>query len=512
MTSYDLAQIYTEIELYIIKSLKRTFYHHKNEEFKEGFQWEQWQLTKLRSMQKFRKDNIKLLGEHSNAIELAILEELNSNYKAGYDGVEHSMRKANELNPKIVLPENIKPPPIDKAPSESGLTPISDILSNVTPGKTSGNLPIVPENNNFFGMNDKKLKALVDSVNNDLKVAESSLLRQADDVYRQTIFKTHLYLQSGATTLNQAVDMATKDFLEKGFNCVVYKNGARVNIASYAEMALRTASQRATFMGEGKKRDEWNLHLVVVSAHANTCKFCLPWQGKVLIDDVYSNGSKADGDYPLLSEAMKENFLHPNCRHSLATYFPGITELPEAVDNDKALKNYEAEQKQRHMERQIRRWKRISAGEVDKSNEMSSSSKVKEWQGKLRQHLADNPHLRRDYEREKLRVKSILDKNSEGLYDLKGINTNDGIKIVNPTKHLIERAAERGVNKENIQDALKNPLKIGNIRVDSEGRRSKTYIGEKATIAINPDNGNIVTAYKTSSQRVRRLKGENKTE
>lgn len=399
MTSYDLAQIYTEIELYIIKSLKRTFYFHKNEEAKEGFKWEQWQLSKLRSMQKFRQDNIKLLGQHSNAIELAVLEELTSNYKAGYDGVENVVQKAKELYPTITFPDDIKPPPLDKVPSESGLTPISDIITNITPNKV--NTPPVEENINFFGMNDKKLKVLIDSVNNDLKKAESSLLRQADDVYRQTIFKTHMYLQSGATTLNQAVDMATKDFLEKGFNCVVYKNGARVNITSYAEMALRTASQRATFMGEGKKRDEWNIHLVVVSAHANTCKLCLPWQGKVLIDDVYSNGSKVDGEYPLLSEAMNLGLHHPNCRHSLATYFPGITKLPEAVDNEKALKNYEAEQKQRHMERQIRRWKKFEVGSVDAENLKKASSKVKEWQSKIKQHLKDNPQLRRDYEREK---------------------------------------------------------------------------------------------------------------
>jgi hypothetical protein len=500
MTSYDLAQIYTEIELYIIKSLKRTFYHHKNEEFKEGFQWEQWQLTKLRSMQKFRKDNIKLLGEHSNAIELAILEELNSNYKAGYDGVEQSMRKANELNPKIVLPENIKPPPIDKAPSESGLTPISDILSNVIPGKTNDNLPIVSENNNFFGMNDRKLKALIDSVNNDLKAAQQALLRQADDVYRQTIFKTHMYLQSGATTLNQAVDMATKEFLEKGFNCVVYKNGAKVNIASYAEMALRTASQRATFMGEGKKRDEWNLHLVVVSAHANTCKFCLPWQGKVLIDDVYSNGSKADGDYPLLSEAMKENFLHPNCRHSLATYFPGITQLPEAVDNEKALKNYEAEQKQRHIERQIRRWNKIEAGSVDAKNVNRASDKVKEWKNKLKEHLNSNPHLRRDYEREKVRTTIEKSGNNDILSNKKWLKAPFSTEKkfnIHIDKHLNEYdniTPEEYLNKA--RDLLAAPLSE-----DIEGFKSKlgfVFKYRKSTndFTIGRADGKISTLYK----------------
>jgi hypothetical protein len=210
-----------------------------------------------------------------------------------------------------------------------------------------------------------------------------------------------VFLQSGATSLNQAIDMATKDFLDKGVNSIVYKDGKRVNIASYAEMALRTASQRATFLGEGKKRDEWGMHLVVVSAHANTCKLCLPWQGKILIDDVFSHGTKEEGPYPLLSEAMKAGLLHPNCRHTLATYFPGITKLPKVPKEDVINANYKAEQQQRAIEREIRRWKRREAGSLDDKNVQLASEKVKELQGKLKQHLKDNPQLRRDYSREK---------------------------------------------------------------------------------------------------------------
>ena len=54
-------------------------------------------------------------------------------------------------------------------------------------------------------------------------------------------------------------------------------------------MCLRTASHEATLLGEGKKRDEYGIYTVVVSAHANTCPMCAVWQGKILIDDVFSN-------------------------------------------------------------------------------------------------------------------------------------------------------------------------------------------------------------------------------
>ena len=65
-------------------------------------------------------------------------------------------------------------------------------------------------------------------------------------MYRQTIFKTEFQLSSGAISLGKAIDKATEDFLAKGIDCIVYSNGRHVNIADYAEMALRTASHRAT--------------------------------------------------------------------------------------------------------------------------------------------------------------------------------------------------------------------------------------------------------------------------
>lgn len=417
--AYSLKEIFQRMELDLISSLKRNFFRHKEEELKEGFTWEQWQLAKLRNLVKFRKANQEIIGQYSQAIENTINEALQESYKTGESNVEKIVSDAEEKTGKIILPKDtvtsnaLNKPKVgikveDQEP-EQGLKPIDDILKDMNINNKAPELPETPPTENFFGVNEKKLKALQDSVNNDFKQAQQSILRQMDDVYRQTIFRAHMNLQAGATSLNKAIDMATSDFLDKGINCIVYKNGNRVNIASYAEMALRTASQRATFLGEGKKRDEYGIHLVVVSAHANTCELCLPWQGKVLIDDVYSHGSKIDGDYPLLSEAMNAGLLHPNCRHTLATYFEGITKLPKPTDDKKALKSYEAEQKQRYIERQIRRWKRAEAGSCDPEDMKKAQDKVTEWENKLRQHLDDNPQLRRDPWREQNKVS--IDKN-----------------------------------------------------------------------------------------------------
>ncbi|HAT4146271.1 TPA: capsid protein [Clostridium perfringens] len=382
--SYDIRAIFEQMELDLISSMHRTFYFHQAEQIKEGFKWEQWQRTKLRSLEEYRQRNKKLVEEYNKPIQEAINREIQGNFTKGQENTEKLIDEV-----KIQFPEDIKE--------------LQTVREYIAKELGKENKPHKEEN--FFGVNEKKLNALKETVTNDLKKAQMSILSKMDDVYRQTIFKTHVYLQSGAKTINQAIDMATKDFLEKGINSITYKDGKQVNIASYAEMCLRTASQRATFLGEGKKRDEYGIHLVVVTAHANTCKMCEPWQGKILIDDIFCHGTKNDGDYPLLSEAVGKGFLHPNCRHTLATYFPGITRIPIIPDGKEAIKLYEAEQKQRYYERQLRKWKRLKVGTCDEESKELANKKVEELEKTLMDHLENNKELRRNHYRERLKEK-----------------------------------------------------------------------------------------------------------
>jgi Phage minor capsid protein 2 len=387
--SYDIRKIFEQMELDLISSMRRAFYFHQNEQIKEGFEWEQWQLTKLREMEKYRKRNKDIVGKYNKPIQDAINRELKGNFSKGesrvakfIDKVKHVLKWRKREYQSIEFPNDID---------------TSTLKGYIA--KELGSPGAIPQENNFFGVNEKKLEALIQTVNKDLNKAQYSVLRKMDDVYRQTIFKSHMYLQNGAKTLYQAIDMATKDFLDKGINSIEYKNGARVNISSYAEMCLRTASHRATLLGEGKKRDEYGIHLIVVSAHGNTCNMCEPWQGMILIDDIFSHPSKEyieenKGKYKLLSEAVEVGLLHPNCRHTLTTYFPGITNLPKVPDGEAAIKVYEAEKKQRLYERQIRKWKRIEAGSVDEENKIKAANNVRTLQNKLNHHIKSNHKLR----------------------------------------------------------------------------------------------------------------------
>jgi len=368
MDPYDISRIFIQMEYDLIASMKRNFARHLDEEAKEGFEWEQWQRRKLQALARYKANNKKLINAAGEVIDRETEALLKDSFKLGAKNVDETLK----------------------------LLYIAGKLTRLI-------ARVDDTDDSFFKVNEKRVNALIKAVKQDLQKGRYAMLRQADDVYRQTIFKSQLYLNAGATSLGQAIDMATNDFLDKGLDCIVYKNGRRVNIASYAEMALRASSQRAVFTGEGARREELGIHTVVVSSHNNCSPLCLPWQGKVYIDDVYSGGKKGKGSYPPLSMAIRGGLFHPHCRHNTGTYFEGISSLPEPVDDEKALFNYDAEQKQRYMERKVRKYKRHEAGSVDPDNQKDAAAKVRYWQGKIREHLTENTQLRRDPRREQIK-------------------------------------------------------------------------------------------------------------
>lgn len=366
---YALRDLFAEMELELIASLRRNFINHKKEERERGFSWEMWQKAKLRNLQEYHKETTSVIYRFRKRISAAIEQVLRNHFSVG-------VRKAD-----IKLPQ--------------------DGVNTGLPGESP------PRETQFFGVNKKKLDALIRSTKNDFEDVQQAVYRKMDDVYRQTIFKTEFQLSSGAMSLGKAIDKATEDFLAKGIDCIVYSNGRHVNIADYAEMALRTASHRATLLGEGSKRDELGVHLVFVSAHANACKLCLPWQGQILIDDVFSHPSKEyitryKDKYKLLSDAIKAGLLHPNCRHTLATYFEGVTRLPKPQDPEKALENYNNEQNQRKLEREIRKRKRILAGIVEDDDRKEARANLRQAQKNLRDFLEAHPEFKRSQRREKV--------------------------------------------------------------------------------------------------------------
>ena len=339
MTDKEIAQLYREMELELIDSMKRNLGLHLAEEAETGLDYPQWQAIKLRELRKYQEQNSEIISGKLNRLPEEVAKQLRDELNQGYE------------------------------------SEIKRFRSVIGKGKYK---EAVAMSDSFF-----KVDALIEEVNGRLFKANHAALRMANDVYRDVIFKTGMFVSNGVMTEQQAYDMAMKDFLNRGLNCIEYKDGRRVNIADYTSMAVRTANQRAYMMGEGEFRKEIGNPLVIISRHNTSCELCAPFQNKVLIDDVYSGGTQDDGDYMLMSEAMDKGLFHPRCRHGLSTYYPEIDEIDREYDDytEHDITDY-GEHNQAYAENMIQKYKRLSHGSLDPKNVSKYEAKLREWEGK----------------------------------------------------------------------------------------------------------------------------------
>ncbi len=97
-----------------------------------------------------------------------------------------------------------------------------------------------------------------------------------------------------------------------------------------------------------------------------------------------------------------------------------------------------------------------------------------------------------------------IDHSKENMPVSLKISAKDGTLVTSVSSHAADQAKDRGVNTEQIVDAVKNPLHIKDMGKDDEGRDSRRYIGSEATVNVNPDTGVIATVWLTSSRLKRK--------
>lgn len=375
---YDIGKAFQRIEETLIKSMKRNLTRHLNEENLEDMNWSAWQTEQLKSLEQFKKNNRQMFKNDFSTINTDIEELIKKSYENGKLKQEKIILEAiqegnfSSSNKKINKLWHIYKTSKNNRIKKKQLTRIYDLVNQAEAG--------------FFKINERKLKALINETTENFEKAEMSILRYTNDQYRKIIYDAQVYANTGSGTVKQAVDMATKDFLGKGINNIEYANGAMVNIASYAEMAIRTANKRAYLQGEGEKRAEWGVHTVLVPNRGGGCPYCIKFQGKVFIDDVWSGGTEAESKstgYPLLSSAVKEKLFHPNCKDTTVTYFPGISTKPIPPTREQLeikKQNYMKQQKLNYIEKNIEKYSRLELGSIDNENAEKYHNKRIAWQ------------------------------------------------------------------------------------------------------------------------------------
>lgn len=443
MSDYNIREAFEKIEDELIDSMMRNFSRHRAEETKEGYNWTQWQAEQLKSLEEYRKHNAKKFGKRFKTIN---------------GKVEEMIRTAK---------------------ADGNASQEAEILEAVKDGFKAPKKPSGHSTAEFFKVNDRKLDALIKSTTDDLKRAETAVLRMSNDKYRKAIFNAQVAMNTGAVTYEKAVDIACKDMLNAGLNCVEYKNGARHTLSDYADMAVKTANKRAYLRGEGEKRAEWGVSLVVVNSRQGGCPDCAKYIGKVFIDDVYSNGKKSDGNYPLLSTAIKNGLFHPRCKDSTSTYYPELDDLdaPLSKDEIKELDRQRGiEEKQQYAQRQAERFDRRAEYSLDEDNKRIAQTRADEWHDRAdmleekakkaenvnkitAESVAKSGKSGIIKEKSKKPITPITDKAISCIpkVDIEGYTEEQCLEIQKQHKELLKFSKEQNENKE-VAFVLKNDV------------------------------------------------------
>ena len=435
--AYDIASAFEDIELSLIKSMRNNMRHHISEEYEEGINWTQWQAEMLSGLSQYRAQNRDVLTGYMGRLNDEIDKAIREAYATGESEQEIELLKA--------------------------------IKKGYEAPKDGTNMQ-----GRFFRSNQRKLNSLIKATTKDMKKAETALLRMSDDVYRQTLHKAQLFYNTGAGSMWQCIDMATRDFLNAGYNCVQYKNGARVNIASYAEMALRTANKRANLMGQADFRERYGVHTVKVNARGTACPRCLPFLGQVFIDDVYGGGTYEESTqtgYPLLSSAVNSGLFHPNCKDACSSYYEGISREPKTISKEQeeeTLRRYKLEQEQRYYERNYRRNMRLAKGSMDSDTADKYYGKANICKNKLIELCDNNSDVLR-LDKARISLRGVLSVDNMGRLSITPqaikepeISHTEAYKTIIDRINRINKSTNGGIAYKEVKE-LKNKLTEGAI-------------------------------------------------
>lgn len=456
MQEYDIKSIMEEIEQDLIVRMKRTLWSHKEDEKAKEFNWPQWQAMKLKQLHEYKEANKEIFNQKSKPLNKYLYKHIKQQFKEG----------ASKTHKEAIEAGFIK-----KEDSQLG--------------------------GSFFGLNHRKLDALIKSTKEDMKDVKYATLRMANDQYRQIIYKAQVYANAGASTAKQAIDMASKDFLARGFNCIEYKDGRRVNIAEYCDMAIRTANKRANLMGEGEMRKKLDNPLVYISKHGGACDKCTLWEGRVYIDNVWSGGTEKDGKYPMLSTAIEGGLFHPRCQHGSSTYYEGINNEPEKVTKAKHNHN-ENDRYTQYLQQRQKQYERLTLGSLSPENVLKYKSKTNELKSQIESSKIELSNEEQYAINQYISAESYI--LNEVLRDGLELTARQKIMINNLDKALskfpkYEGNVTRSIMLDN--DRLKDFIKI-----HQKGKKIKYKSYTSATVGIRyNDKSNIELHIKSKNGR-----------
>jgi hypothetical protein len=218
----------------------------------------------------------------------------------------------------------------------------------------------------FIEATIKQTQSTMRNLSNTMGFVSNRQFMRIPNFYRNTIDSAILQVSTGAFDYTTVLRQAVNKLGNSGLRTVDYSSGRRYHIESAVRMNVLTAMSQITGYMSLANADMMGQDLMEITAHMGARPSHAEWQGQI----VSREGRRGYLSLEDIGYGDVEGFKGANCRHDWFPFFEGIS---ERVYTDEELENidppdfeyegktytaYDATQKQRYYERQIRQTKR----------------------------------------------------------------------------------------------------------------------------------------------------------
>lgn len=322
-----------------------------------------WQVEKMQELKTLNAETVKLLSEATGLSEEAIINAINL---VGVGTIESVDEELGPVFEKLKLPSQI------------------DAVLQAFIDQT------------FLEIDNFVNQTLITT-----NYGEGTVTK----MYKKIVEESTAKVLAGTTTINKAVAQTIIKWSEKGINTAFVDRGGNVwSLEHYTDTVVRSTVNNTYNQLRTSRMADYGVDLVLVNSYADARRECSMIQGKVASMSNPSSNPK----YPSVYEfgyGTPGGLRGINCRHILYPFVEGLnTNNQQQFDAKEAYERGKVVQKQRQLEREVRKAKRslLLSEEIGDEETIQRYSKlVRNKQANVREFVAENELIRR-YDKERV--------------------------------------------------------------------------------------------------------------
>lgn len=252
----------------------------------------------------------------------------------------------------------------------------------------------VPPSNNVY----ERLLALEKQSKDVMNMVNTNMLTFSNQACIDILTKASTDVLTGNATLYQSLIKVAGEWAETGIPAIVDKAGKKWSSEAYISMVLRSTQKNVATAMQEERFNDYDIDLVEISSHAGSRPSHIDYQG-----NIYSRSGKSK-KYPALSSTSYGEIdgivTGINCSHQEYAYVEGVsTQRYEPFDKEESEEKYIESQRQRHLERNIRKAKKekamLESMEVNEEDLIKADAEIEKRKQKMAEFIKETGRTRR---------------------------------------------------------------------------------------------------------------------